>query len=96
MGNTSKNCPTATLIPKVDSFWIGANIPGKIVGAYNYTGGLPMYRQEITDEIAKGYPGFQREALGERLELEHWLGSDWVRNLSCMMKFDSEWQVLVL
>ncbi|KAF8442816.1 cyclohexanone monooxygenase [Boletus edulis BED1] len=64
-GQHVEELSNATLIPKVDSFWIGANIPGKNVGAYNYAGGLPTYRQEITDEIAKGYPGFQREALGE-------------------------------
>jgi len=64
-GQHVEELTNATLIPKVDSFWTGANIPGKIVGAYNYAGGLPTYRQEIKDEIAKGYPGFQREALGE-------------------------------
>ena len=54
----------ATLLPLVNSWYYGANIPGKKREAYNYVGGLPVYKQEILEEIERGYPGFQREALG--------------------------------
>lgn len=53
----------ASLLPQVDSWYMGANIPGKKREAYNYVGGVKMYNQEITAEIERGYPGFLREAL---------------------------------
>ncbi|KAG6373084.1 cyclohexanone monooxygenase [Boletus reticuloceps] len=53
----------ATLLPKVASFWMGANVPGKRVEAYNYSAGLKMYKEELAEEAEHGYPGFLRDAL---------------------------------
>lgn len=50
-----------TLFPLVQS--ARSNTPGKKRGECNYLGGLPEYKQEIMEEIERGYPGFQREAL---------------------------------
>ena len=52
-----------TLLPKVASFWTGANIPGKRVEAYNYFGGLKKYKEALGEEADRGYPGFLRDAL---------------------------------
>lgn len=53
----------ATLFPKVSSFWMGANVPGKRVEAYNYSAGLKKYKEELAEEADRGYPGFLRDAL---------------------------------
>jgi len=53
----------ATLVPQADSWYMGANIPGKKREAYNYLGGVVAYQQEIMAEIERGYPGFLREVL---------------------------------
>ena len=54
---------SATLLAQVDSWYMGANIPGKKREAYNYTGGVVAYKQEIMAEIERGYPGFLKEGL---------------------------------
>ena len=53
----------ATLLPQADSWYVGANIPGKKREAYNYLGGAVAYQQEIMAEIERGYPGFLRAVL---------------------------------
>ncbi|KAH0834996.1 hypothetical protein J3R83DRAFT_10718 [Lanmaoa asiatica] len=53
----------ATFIPLAKLWCNGANIPGKKREAYNYVGGISVYKREIMEEIERGYPGFQREAL---------------------------------
>lgn len=53
----------ATLFPLAKSWYNGANIPGKKREAYNYLGGVSTYKREITEEIERGYPSFQRESL---------------------------------
>lgn len=53
----------ATLVPKVASFWMGANVPGKRVEAYNYCAGLKKYKEELAEEADRGYPNFLRDAL---------------------------------
>ena len=58
-----KGLCSATLLAQVDSWYMGANIPGKKREAYNYTGGVVAYKQEIMAEIERGYPGFLREGL---------------------------------
>ncbi|KAH0835013.1 cyclohexanone monooxygenase [Lanmaoa asiatica] len=40
----------ATLLPQADSWFMGANIPGKRREAYNYVGGVAAYKQEIAAE----------------------------------------------
>ena len=54
-----------TLIPKTDSWWVGANIPGKRRLLYPYVGGLDAYRA-ICDNVARaGYQGFSLSRLEE-------------------------------
>ena len=47
-----------TLFPHADSWYVGANIPGKPRVFMPYVGGLPAYRQTCDDVAAKGYSGF--------------------------------------
>ena len=49
----------ATLFPKTDSWWTGANMPGKPRYFSAYLGG-DIYYQRIAD-IAKDYAGFEFE-----------------------------------
>ena len=48
----------ATLLPKANSWWVGANIPGKPRALYPYVGGVGNYRRICDDVAAKGYEGF--------------------------------------
>jgi cation diffusion facilitator CzcD-associated flavoprotein CzcO len=47
-----------TLIPETDSWFMGANVPGKKRTFLMYAGGAPTYRQKCEDVVAKGYEGF--------------------------------------
>ena len=49
----------ATLLPRANSWWVGANIPGKPRGLYPYVGGVGTYRGICDDVAAKGYEGFE-------------------------------------
>ncbi|EEP76970.1 predicted protein [Uncinocarpus reesii 1704] len=46
-----------TLLPLADSWYVGANIPGKKREQLNWTGGLPAYREECAD-VLKSFKGF--------------------------------------
>ncbi len=48
----------ATLIPKTDSWWTGANIPGKQKRVLSYIH-VGNYRQLCDDVVKKGYEGFE-------------------------------------
>jgi cation diffusion facilitator CzcD-associated flavoprotein CzcO len=48
----------ATLIAKTDSWYVGANVPGKPRRVLSYTGGVGVYRQKCAEVAANGYPGF--------------------------------------
>jgi cation diffusion facilitator CzcD-associated flavoprotein CzcO len=49
----------ATLLPRANSWWVGANIPGKPRHLYPYVGGVGTYRL-ICDAVAeRGYDGFR-------------------------------------
>jgi cation diffusion facilitator CzcD-associated flavoprotein CzcO len=48
----------ATLVPQTDSWWVGANVPGKSRTLYPYIGGLNNYRAICNEVAAKGYEGF--------------------------------------
>ena len=37
---------------------MGANIPGKTRELLMYSGGLPLYLQELQESAAKGYDGY--------------------------------------
>jgi len=48
-----------TLFPKADSWYMGANIPGKQREMLMYPGGLPKYLEEFKACKEKGYAGFR-------------------------------------
>ena len=47
-----------TLFPQADSWYMGANVPGKARQILLYLGGFPAYRQTCEAVAAKGYEGF--------------------------------------
>lgn len=47
-----------TLFPKADSWYVGANIPGKPRQILNYPGGLPLYIQQCNASSSNAYAGF--------------------------------------
>ena len=47
-----------TLFPRANSWYVGANIPGKPRVFMPYAGGVVRYRQKCEDVAAKGYEGF--------------------------------------
>ncbi|USP76425.1 Baeyer-Villiger monooxygenase [Curvularia clavata] len=48
----------ASLLPSVDNWYMGANIPGKIREPLIYLGGVPAYYKTINETAANGYTGF--------------------------------------
>lgn len=48
-----------TLFDKADSWYVGANIPGKKRELLNYPGGIPMYRQQCDSCAENEYSGFE-------------------------------------
>lgn len=57
-----------TLYPQADSWYMGANIPGKPRIFMPYIGGVGAYRRICDEVAAKGYEGFAIEAGAERRE----------------------------
>ena len=51
-----------TLYPQANSWYMGANIPGKPRIFMPYIGGVPIYRQKCDEVAAKGYEGFAMTA----------------------------------
>ena len=51
-----------TLFPQANSWYMGANIPGKPRIFMPYIGGVGVYRQICNDVAAKGYEGFTMSA----------------------------------
>ena len=51
-----------TLYPQANSWYMGANIPGKPQIFMPYIGGVGVYRQICSDVAAKGYEGFTMTA----------------------------------
>lgn len=47
-----------TLFVHADSWWMGANIPGKARQLLSYAGGQPAYFEKCRDVAANGYEGF--------------------------------------
>jgi len=47
-----------TLYPRANSWYMGANVPGKPRVFLPYIGGVGTYRQICDDVAAKGYEGF--------------------------------------
>jgi cation diffusion facilitator CzcD-associated flavoprotein CzcO len=48
----------ATLIPRADSWWVGANIPGKRREMLAFAGGLGTYMMICNESAERGYEGF--------------------------------------
>ncbi|MCX5042364.1 NAD(P)/FAD-dependent oxidoreductase [Aldersonia sp. NBC_00410] len=59
----------ATLLPGTDSWWMGANIPGKPRVCLVYLGGAPAYREICADVVDKGYEGFTLSCEGVARQL---------------------------
>ncbi|KAF2019096.1 cyclopentanone 1,2-monooxygenase [Aaosphaeria arxii CBS 175.79] len=49
----------ASLLPTVDSWYMGTNIPGKTREPMIYLGGVPTYYKTINESAANGYTGFE-------------------------------------
>ena len=47
-----------TLYPQANSWYMGANIPGKPRVFLPYIGGIPAYRRVCDEVVANGYEGF--------------------------------------
>ena len=47
-----------TLYPLANSWYVGANIPGKPRVFMPYIGGFPAYSQKCNEVAATGYDGF--------------------------------------
>jgi cyclohexanone monooxygenase len=48
----------ATLFPQANSWYMGANVPGKPRVVLPYVGGFPLYVEACNDIVANGYRGF--------------------------------------
>jgi len=67
-GNEVSGIANATLFPRTDSWWTGANVEGKPRYFSAYLGGS-IYYQRLADAESQGYPGFEFEpAHGEQGE----------------------------
>jgi cyclohexanone monooxygenase len=55
-----------TLYPQANSWYMGANIPGKPRIFMPYIGGVGVYRQKCDEVAAKGYEGFAMVAESQR------------------------------
>jgi cation diffusion facilitator CzcD-associated flavoprotein CzcO/acetyl esterase/lipase len=52
------DCASITLYPRADSWYMGANIPGKPRVFLPYIGGVDAYRAACEEVVARGYLGF--------------------------------------
>jgi len=48
-----------SLFGKANSWYVGANIPGKPRVVMPYCGGQPMYNERCSDVARRGYEGFE-------------------------------------
>jgi hypothetical protein len=48
----------STLFPRTDSWYFGANIPGKRREMLSYAGGLSTYMAKCNESAERGYEGF--------------------------------------
>ena len=53
------DCANITLFPQANSWYIGANVPGKPRVFLPYVGGVDAYRRACEEVVAKGYLGFK-------------------------------------
>ena len=55
----------STLYPLANSWYMGANIPGKPRVFMPYVGGVPAYTRKVNEAVRKGYEGFLLARSGE-------------------------------
>lgn len=48
-----------TLMPRANSWYMGANVPGKPRGTFIFAGPAPLYRAMCADVVAHGFAGFK-------------------------------------
>jgi cation diffusion facilitator CzcD-associated flavoprotein CzcO/acetyl esterase/lipase len=58
------DCGAITLMPRANSWYMGANVPGKPRVFYPYIGGVDAYRQACNEVVEQGYLGFRLEGPG--------------------------------
>ena len=68
-GDEVSGIANATLFPRTDSWWTGANVPGKPRYFSAYLGG-GLYYMRIADVASKGYEGFSFESAAPAAEAE--------------------------
>jgi cation diffusion facilitator CzcD-associated flavoprotein CzcO/acetyl esterase/lipase len=56
-----KDCADITLYPTANSWYMGANVPGKSRVLLPYVGGVDAYRAICEEVVANGYVGFRLE-----------------------------------
>ena len=59
-----------TLMPQANSWYMGANVPGKARVFLPYPGGVDRYRIVCDEVVARDYIGFERSGLGEVKRVE--------------------------
>ncbi|HET9078349.1 MAG TPA: alpha/beta hydrolase fold domain-containing protein [Acidimicrobiales bacterium] len=57
-GEHVRDCADITLFPAADSWYMGANVPGKPRAFYPYIGGVDSYRAACQEVVERGYLGF--------------------------------------
>lgn len=63
---TTNDIASQTLLPQTNSWYMGANIPGKPRACMVYLGGAPTYRSTCEDVVDRGYAGFALERANSR------------------------------
>jgi len=56
--DTVNNIASRSLFPGCNSWYLGANVPGKTRVFMPYAGGLPAYRDKCEEVAAADYAGF--------------------------------------
>ena len=59
-----------TLFPQANSWYMGANIPGKPRLFMPYIAGVGSYRRTCEEVVAEGYKGFRFEAVDQAVAAE--------------------------
>jgi acetyl esterase/lipase len=84
------DCADITLYPRADSWYMGANVPGKPRVFLPYVAGVDRYRKTCDEVVRRGHLGFAFEGPGgarcndgvvNRLQLDVWILLDLVSEL---------------
>ena len=55
-----------TLFPRANSWYMGANVPGKPRATFMFAGGAPLYRAMVADSVNNGYAGFKIDGASKK------------------------------